>query len=181
MFPFQAKHSFSLRLQVHLQIGNSTQSKKAISYVTSLKLSPIFKQLKVWLTHKFVCVGIRGRSVHVKIFCEKYRKYVKTSYDKLMMPPTLFLKIMLMLDCNAKSAAQTQRKKGQQYNYELNKTIWVGKIPHRNNIENCLCIVAQMLCTFLLQSQERPKLLNNNNSLYIYAATHILAVTILLL
>ena len=89
-----------------------------------------------------------------------------------MMPPTLFLKIMLMLDCNAKSAAQTQRKKGQQYNYELNKTIWVGKIPHRNNIENCLCIVAQMLCTFLLQSQERPKVLNNNNSLSTYMQQH---------
>ena len=120
------------------------QSKKAISYVTFFKLSPIFKQLKVWLTHKFVCVGIRGRSVHVKIFCERYRKYVKTSYDKLMMPPTLFLKIMLMLDCNAKSAAQTQRKKGQQYNYELNKTIWVGKIPHQNNNKFLLsCYITQ--------------------------------------
>ena len=67
-----------------------------------------------------------------------------------MMPPTLFLKIMLMLDCNAKSAAQTQRKKGQQYNYELNKTIWVGKIPHLNNKR-------KMLYTFLLRSQKKPK------------------------
>ena len=67
------------------------------------------------------------------------------------MPPHYFLQdnTLYYIGTPNLPLIYTERKANND-NYELNKTIWVGKIPHLNNKR-------KMLYTFLLRSQERPK------------------------